>query len=195
MEEQIILGRDETNEAFKQFLSRFDTPAYIRRARGVQVALDQLLDYCRRQRAEWSKMVRLRVGMLHALVGDWSNLRPFVTDDAQLDTLRYLLAVLASPLRSPVEPTTSARALRRALRELCESLEHFNERWRGFLVTVDLSAVNELRDGYNRYYVLEKECAVRSARIARQGFVPMKPLTSEDLAAEFPLLPVPQLRD
>lgn len=195
MEDEVILGRDETNEAFKQFLSRFDVPAYIRRAREVQAALDQLLDYCRRQRAEWSKMVRLRIGMLHALAGDWDNLRPLLADEDQLDILRYLLAALASPLRCPVEPTRSARPLRRALRELCESLEHFNERWRGFLATVDLTTVNELRDGYNRYYVLEKECAVRSARIARQGFVPMKPLTIDDLTTEFPLLPVPRLRD
>jgi hypothetical protein len=195
MEEEIILSRDETNETFKKFLSRFDAPAYIRRARCVQAALEQLHDYCRRQRAEWSKMVRLRIAMLHALAGDWSNLRPFVTDDEQLDTLRYLLAALAAPLRCPVEPTTSARTLRRALRELGESLEHFNQRWRGFLANVDLSAVNEARDGYNRYYVLEKECAVRSARIARQGFVPMQPLTIEELAAEFPLLPVPRFCD
>lgn len=195
MEEEVTLGQDETNEAFKQFLSRFDVPAYIRRARQVQGALDQLLDYCRRQRAEWSNMVRLRIGMLHALAGDWDNLRPLLADEDQLDVLRYLLAALASPLRCPVEPTHSARALRRALLELCESLEHFNQRWRGFLATVDLTAVNELRDGYNRYYVLEKECAVRSARIARQGFVPMKPLTIDDLAAEFPLLPVPLPRD
>jgi len=195
MEDEVTLGRDETNEAFKRFLSRFDVPAYIRRAREVQATLDQLLDYCRRQRAEWSKMVRLRIGILHALAGDWDNLRPLLADDDQLDILRYLLAALASPLRCPVDSTRSLRVLRRALRELCESLEHFNERWRGFLATVDLTAVNELRDGYNRYYVLEKECAVRSARIARQGFVSMNPLTMDDLTAEFPLLLVPRLRD
>ena len=57
---------------------------------------------------------------------------------------------------------------------------------------MDLSAVNELRKGYNRYYVLEKECAVRSARIARQGFAPLPPLTTGDLVAQFPLLPVPR---
>ncbi len=195
MEEEVILGRDENSEMFNQFLSRFDAPAYIRRARGVQAALDQLFNHCRRQRAEWSKMVRLRIGMLHALAGDWSNVRPFLANEEQLDILRYSLAALASPLRAPVEPTNSARVLRRALRELLESLEHFNERWRVFLSNVDLTAVNELRDGYNRYYVLEKECAVRSARIARQGFIPLEPLTIEDVIAELPLLPVPRSRN
>lgn len=195
MEEEIILGRDETSEAFKQFLSRYDAPAYIRRARGVQAALDQLLEQCRRRRAEWLQMVRLRIGILHALSGDWDNLRPFLADEDQLDILRYLLAALASPLRAPVEPTTSPRVLGRALRELHESLERFNQRWRAFLSSVDLTSVNELRDGYNRYYVLEKECAVRSARIARQGFTPLQPLTLDDLVSQFPLLPVPRLHD
>jgi hypothetical protein len=195
MEEEIVLGRDDDNEAFKRFLAQYEAPAYIRRARAVQAALDQLLDHCRRQRAEWLKIVRLRIGMLHALAGEWDNLRPFLADDDQLDILRYFLAALASPLRAPVEPTTSARALRRALRELHESLELFNRRWQAFLASVDLTTVNELRDGYNRYYVLEKECAVRSARVARQGFVRMEPLTIDDLTAEFPLLPLPRLRD
>jgi hypothetical protein len=193
MEEEITLGRDETSEAFKRFLSQFDAPAYIRRARGVEMALEHLLDHCRRRRAEWLDIVRLRIGMLHALASDWDNLRPFLADEEQVDILRYLLAALASPLRAPVEPTTSARALRRALRELHESLERFNRRWQEFLESVDLSAINELRDGYDRYYVLEKECAVRSARVARQGFTPLPQLTLHDLALQFPLLPVPRL--
>jgi hypothetical protein len=192
--EEINLGRDETDEAFKRYLAQFAAPAYMRRAREVQAAFDQLLAYCRRQRAEWMEIVRLRISMLHALAGDWENLRPFLADDDQLDILRYHLAALASPLRAPVEPTTSARALRRALRELHESLELFNERWRAFLANVDLTAVNELRDGYNRYYVLEKECAVRSSRIARQGFEPLEPLTIDDVSAQLPLLSVPRLR-
>ncbi|HEY7327658.1 MAG TPA: hypothetical protein VH592_08465 [Gemmataceae bacterium] len=193
MEEEIILGRDEASEVFKRFLSQFDAPAYIRRARGVEMALEHLLDHCRRRRAEWLEIVRLRIGMLHALAGDWDNLRRFLADGEQVDILRYLLAALASPLRAPVEATTSTRALRRALQELHESLQRFNRRWKEFLESVDLTAINELREGYNRYYVLEKECAVRSARVARQGFSPLSPLTLDDLAAQFPLLPVPRL--
>jgi hypothetical protein len=192
--EEMNLGRDETDEAFKRFLAQFDTPAYMRRAREVQAAFDQLLGYCRRQRAEWMKIVRLRIGMLYALAGDWENLRPFLADDDQLDILRYHLAALASPLRAPVEPTTYTRSLRRALCELHDSLERFNERWRAFLASMDLTSVNELRDGYNRYYVLEKECALRSPRIARQGFEPLQPLTIDDVSAQLPLLPVPRLR-
>jgi hypothetical protein len=195
MEEEVILGRDESSEAFKRFFSQYDAPAYIRRARGVQAAFEQLLEYCRRRRAEWLEFVRLRIGILHALASDWVNLRPLLADEEQLDILRYHLAALAAPLRAPVAPTTSIRALRRALRELRESLERFNQRWQAFLAGVDLTSITELREDYNRYYVLEKECAVRSARIARHGFTRLQPLTTDDLAAQFPLLPVPRLCD
>ncbi len=81
----------------------------------------------------------------------------------------------------------------RALRELNESLESFNRRWRAFLEGVNLAHVNELREGYNRYYVLEKECALRSPFLARQGFVRMPPATVADIAALLPPLPIPRL--
>ena len=195
MEEEVILGRDDVSEEFKLFISQYDAPAYIRRARGVVAALEQLLARCRHKRDEFFKMVRIRLGILHALSDQWRNLQPLLADDGQLDILRGLYADLKPHLRAHIEPTTSVRVLRRALRELQESLEHSNERWQAYLAAVDLSAINELRDGYNRYYVLEKECAVRSARVARQGFTRLSPLTAADLFAHFPLLPVPRGRD
>ena len=62
------------------------------------------------------------------------------------------------------------------------------------LEETDLTEVNALREGYNRYYLLEKECAVRSARLARQGFRRLEPVTLEELAALLPPLPVPHGR-
>ena len=47
-----------------------------------------------------------------------------------------------------------------------------------FLRDVNLSRVNALRDGYNRYYVLEKECAVHSPQLARQEAVLSRRLPS-----------------
>jgi len=93
-----------------------------------------------------------------------------------------------------IEPTSSSRTLYRALRELTESIERFNRRWRELLQKVDLTKVNELREGYNRYYVLEKECALRSPRLARQGYSPLPPVTVEELRALLPPLAVPELR-
>jgi hypothetical protein len=81
------------------------------------------------------------------------------------------------------------------LRELVSSLERFNTRWQPYIEQVDCRTINELREGYNRYYVLEKACALRSDRLARIGFEPMAPLTVEELAGQLPLLSVPRLAD
>jgi hypothetical protein len=77
---------------------------------------------------------------------------------------------------------------------LQESLQRFNRRWQEFVPKVDLARVNELRNGYNRYYLLEKECAGHSPVLARRGFQRMEPLTTTELCRLFPLLPVPQLQ-
>jgi hypothetical protein len=52
-----------------------------------------------------------------------------------------------------------------------------------------------LRENYNRYYVLEKECATHSASVARQGYRPLAPLMHDELARRIPPLPVPQLKE
>jgi hypothetical protein len=194
MDEFVIPGRSDGLVAAQRIQASYDAPAYVRRARQVQDAFDQLIGRCRLQRDRWLPMVRLRLGLLRELAGDWQALLPWLADVEQVGVLRQLHEDLNPRLRVPVQPTSSARVLRRALRELRESIERFNRRWQEFLPRVDLARVNELRDGYNRYYLLEKECAVRSAALARAGFCRLEPLTSGELAALVPHLPVPLLK-
>jgi hypothetical protein len=189
-----IVGRGAEHHLLKQFEAQYGAPAYVRRARQVEDAWEQVLHRCRRQRDEWLLMVRIRLGLLRGLTGTWDALLPLLADADQVAALRELEAEVQPRLRVPVEPTSSARALRRALRELNDSLERFNRRWTEYLPKVELTQVNELRDGYNRYYLLEKECAVRSIRVARQGFRRLEHATTADLAAALPPLPVPRLR-
>jgi hypothetical protein len=189
-----ILGRSDDQHLFKTFEAQYDAPAYVRRARQVEDAWEQVLQRCRARRDEWLLMVRIRLGLLRGLAGDWEALRPLLADEDQVAVLRRLEAEIEPRLRTPVAVTKSAWALRRALHELNASLERFNDHWRQFLPEVDLSHVNELRDGYNRYYLLEKECAVRSATVARRGFRRLKPATTADVEAALPPLPVPRLR-
>jgi len=191
-DEQAPLSRDEAHEVFKQFASHYDAPAYVRRARQVEDAFNQLLARCRAQRDEWLKMVRVRLGLLRMQAGDWAVLRPWL-DDGQIELLDRLHIELAPRLHVRVEATASGRALRRSLRELAESIARFNRRWTEFLPTVNLAPINALRDGYNRYYLLEKECAIRSPRLARQGFLRLEPLTVVDLEAMLPTLPLPRI--
>jgi hypothetical protein len=188
-----IPGREEGN-LVQRFVAHYDAPAYVRRARRVHDAYEALLQRCRRKRDEWLCMTRIRIGLLHMLAGEWGALLPWLADPEQVQILRQLHATLEPQLRHQVERTTSARLLRRGLRELNESITLFNRRWETFLPTVDLTHVNELRDGYNRYYLLEKECAMRSARLARQGFSRLDPVTLAELAGVLPTLPVPQLK-
>jgi hypothetical protein len=185
----------DDDRLLKQLMGYFDVPAYVRRARRVDEALEELLVFCRAKRSEWLAIVRIRLGILLALAGDWSALRPFVVDDRQSEILAEMHGEFRPLLRAQVKTTNSPRLLRRALGELCLSLEKFNRRWQEFLGEIDLSAVNDARDGYNRYYVLEKECAVRSEAAARHGFRRLEPMTVEHLAAMLPELPVPQLAD
>ena len=166
-------------------------PAFIRRAQNVQAAWDLVVDRCRRQRDKWLGMVRTRLGMLRALAGEWPVLASLVREGSDLELLARLEKDLRPVLRYPAEPTTSARRLRAALKELIASLEYFNQRWQEYLAAIDLTEVNRLREDYNRYYVLEKECAVRSAAIARQGFQRLPPVAVGDLAKLFPPLPQP----
>jgi hypothetical protein len=122
-------------------------------------------------------MVRMHLETLHALAGHGDTLR-LLLQEGEVNALEILHSELNPRPRSEVAPTTSMRSLRRALGKLAESIERFNRRWLAYLPSVDLSAV------------LEKECAVRSSRLAQQGFRPLKPLTLEDLQALLPPLPV-----
>ena len=194
MDDLTVLGRDDDRHALQKFLAQYDAPAYVRRAVNVEGALEEIRARCRRQRDQWLAMARTRLAILRALAGDWTALGPCLQDESQLDVLRFLEAELFPSLRATIAPTTSTRVLRRALSELCDSLNRFNRRWPAFLQAQDLRKLNELREDYNRYYILEKECAVRSARLARQGFHKLPPLNVDDLLKFFPPLPVPALR-
>jgi hypothetical protein len=176
LEEIPILARSDNDRVVRRVLGHYDAPAFIRRARRVQEALDSLLVSCRQQREQWLRMPRLHLGVLKGLASDWHRLRPWLIDDDQL----VLLGELETEL---------------TLRALTESLETFNRRWLKFLATIDLTSVNEARDGYNRYYLLEKECAMRSVRLARQGFKRLESLTIGELMTMLPILPIPKLID
>jgi hypothetical protein len=183
-----IPSRDEGSQVFEDVLAHYDAPAYVRRARRVEAAYEDLLARCRQQRDEWLALVRVRLGTLRALAGSWEALAPYL-EGGETRTLEGLYADLAPRLRVPVAPTSSARALRTALQELCESLERFNRRWLEFVRGLDLGALNAERADYNRYFLLEKECALRLPHVARFGYKPLEPLTAHDLLALFPALP------
>lgn len=183
---------EEDRRILQEIAGRAGAPAFIRRAKLVETTWVALLDHCARTRLEKLAFVRLRIGQLHALAGTWDALRSFVPDATDLARLKNLHDELAPSLRVPLEATTSRRVLRSAAEDLVEVMEMFNARWKRWLAKVDLKAVNQAREAYNRHYVLEKECAVGSARVARMHFVKLTPMTLDDVSAHFPLLVLPR---
>jgi hypothetical protein len=194
MDELSIQSSCENRWAVQRVLGYFDGPAFVRRALRVREALEHLLERCRQERDQRLTMPRLRLGVLRALAGDWHRLGPLLANENQIGLLKELEKELAPRLRVPVEPTSAEQKLRRALQDLQESLEYFNGQWITYLAKVDRTGVNEAREGYNRYYLLEKECAMGSPRLARQGFQRMAPFTLDDLISLLPTLFVPELR-
>jgi hypothetical protein len=80
-------------------------------------------------------------------------------------------------------------------RDLITAVHRFNQRWSQYLDRLNLDPVNLVIDHYNRYYLIEKECAMGSARLAARFFTPLSRLTREHLLREHPLLPLPELID
>ena len=181
----------DERKIFGQFLGQYGGPAFARRARDVQFTYDALIDACRRQRDEWLTFVRLSLGTLFALAGSSSALAALVESDERLRILEALRDELQPSLRVPPSPTANVRTLRNALAELHDAIGRFNERWQTFIANLDLGNINQLRDRYNRFYLLEKECALGSSRLARQGFQKLQPLTPDDILKIMPLLPAP----
>ncbi|MCA9048503.1 MAG: hypothetical protein KDA89_07230 [Planctomycetaceae bacterium] len=175
---------------FQQIIMTFDTPAFMRRARDVEAEWNAVLMQCEKERDRLLKVSPRRA--LKNLIGCGALLTVFTADDAQ-----YLLA-LADTWQietSPNQPTSVLNAATvRNVEALVAAFNRFNERWLSYLRTVDLSEVNRLRDGYNRFYVLEKECAVGSPGVARMGFEPLQPAAVEDLLERFPPLRIPAAR-
>jgi hypothetical protein len=169
-------------------LGLFDAPAFVRRGSDLEYALKSLHLRLGRERGARLDMVRVRLRQ-------WASVA--TGPDDWRDVLTGPVAPLwdlagAEPAAWTGQPA-NARRRRAAASDLVASVARFNRRWSEFLDGLTLDKVNQKIDHYNRYYVLEKECVVGSARLAARNFVPKPRLTAESLRSEYPLLPEPGL--
>jgi hypothetical protein len=171
-----------------QLMVAYGGMAFMRRGHRAEQAFEVLVQRLKKQREEMLGMVRLRLATLTALIGGkWERLESFLSPhDAQ--QLRELEADLRPQLQAPLEPATSDRPVRRVLEELKESVTRFNRRWAEALTQADCTEVNRRRDEYNRNYLIEKECAIGSALLAKREFRKLEPLSAKDLQSIVPLL-------
>jgi hypothetical protein len=173
----------------KEMMGLFDTPAFARRGQDLEITLRRLHDRCRKARAELLDMVQLRLRQWSRAVtrpGEWS---PVFT--SSIEPLWPL--ALAEPPRWAESPAPIRRQ-RIIAGDLITAVLRFNRRWPRFLDQLNLEPVNTVIDQYNRYYVLEKECVLGSARLAARHFQPVPLLSTSTLLNDHPLLPVPELR-
>ena len=101
----------------------------------------------------------------------------------------------AEPPQWAPSPALDHRRSRSAPATSIAAVVRFNRRWTAFVESMNLGPANTVIDHYNRYYVLEKECVMGSARLAARFFTPIALLSPERLLLDHPLLPVPGLVD
>lgn len=187
-----MLDYEGSRHEFLKFLAEFgEEPSFLARARAVQDAEEWLLRECAAKYGDLMRWPKLRLAMLAAQVGgDWARLTPLLFDSesvVELETLR--LRWENEKDRQPEWFVSDKEALKRFL----ASAERFNRGWQRFLNGLDLEPVNRLRRDYNRFYVLEKECAFGNEKVA-ENFEPLELIDLAYLQERFPLLIVPNLK-
>lgn len=174
--------------ARQRMMAAFDDPAFIRRHRRVEWQWQRLLQSCQSRRERLLEVPRLRLAQLNARSGELNRLSPWLSKETIYE-LQLLLTAWQPQLRKPVPVAKKRTELKRPLDDLQASFERFNRRWQEFLEQLDLSEINQSRADYNEFYLIEKECALGSAKLAREGFEPLSPVGIEALFECFPLLP------
>lgn len=172
----------------RQLLGMFGLPAFARRGQELDSALLRLHTRCGQQRAERLDMVHLRLRQWAAAVEGPDAWRGVF--DAPLE---WLWEQANAPAPVWGRALVSGRRRRRRIGgDLQQSVARFNRRWDAFLSGIQLDVINTLVDHYNRYYLLEKECVLRSSRLAARLYTPRPHITVAILRERYPLLPVPQ---
>lgn len=166
-------------------------PAFVRRGQDVEDAFNRLHSHCRRVRTDMLEMVHLRLRQWAAVASgpdDWA------------DRFDRPVAPLWSLANAPTEPLwadrpASARRRRAVAHDLIASMARFNRRWSRHVEELNLDSINVLIDGYNRYYLIEKELLIGSARLAARLFRVYPSVTVEHVFERHPPLPVLHARN
>lgn len=168
-----------------------EEPAFVRRARSVTDATDELFRHCDAHREELLRWPRIHLAALaDRTQQDWSRLSRFLADDE----MAGIFSALYQQWEPPTRPSASwASTDRQLLVAFLESAERFNRNWERFLEQLNLDQLNQLRRNYNEYYPIEKACAFGSEHAARE-FVPLEMVTIEQLRSLFPPLLLPELK-
>lgn len=174
-------------------LGQFDAPAFIRRAKSVEMDTETLFHKCKKHRNGWLHQPQRAFHAIKSRVGgtppDWQRLLAWSKQPEQIAYLRDLDPFLEPALRFPPKPSRWFWGISQEIEILRKQIKGFNQAWLEWVQELDLSEINNARDGYNKWYLLEKECSILSCAVASQGFVPLTLLTPGDILSWFPLIP------
>jgi hypothetical protein len=189
-DESLTTTAGDVDVEVKEMIGLFDVPSFARRGRELEDILYRLEERCRRARVERLDMVRVRLRQwTRSVTGPGSWTRVFTT------SIESLWPLTEADPPQWAEVPASLRKQFEIARDLIAAVQRFNGRWVQFLDGMKLEATNSVIDQYNRYYVMEKECVMGSARLAARFFTPVPSITRERLLRDHPLLPVPELLD
>jgi len=185
-EDNALLAADE-EPLLRQLLGRYDVPAYVRRGLRVEAAIRH---FFAQAEAHYRTVAEPLVASARALARLVPGPPAFAQALAAPETAGELEALLQRlAVRLPWGARRASQfAIRGAARQLAEAIDRFNRRWLETVQMLDYAAVNREIEGYNRYYLLEKECALRSRHVAARGFRPLRPIDPPTVLARYPLL-------
>jgi hypothetical protein len=187
-DESLTTTVGDVESEIKEMIGLFDAPSFARRGQELEDTLRRMAERCRRARVERLDMVHVRLRQwARSVTGPSAWVGVFSTSIEPLWPLSE-----AEPPRWAETPVSLRRQIEIA-RDLVAAVARFNDRWLQFLDGLKLDAANAVIDQYNRYYVLEKECVMGSARLAARFFTPVPILTRDQLLHDHRLLPVPDL--
>jgi hypothetical protein len=158
-------------------------PAFVRRANALEEAVTILHDRIRSERLRRVRFLHAAARELEASRRAGAALPPGISvalDEITGEGTRFRPGPPAPAVPSPRRSAMLMRRLRRRISE-------FNERWSAYLAAVSLDEVRSPQTGYNRWYPLEREFALRGVRMP---FTPVRLLDREDLIRMHPGLPV-----
>lgn len=183
---------DEARAAMRLFAAA-EVPAYLRRAWAVEQAAQDLAADCRRRSELLTAELRRRLADLALAVKGWADLESHLVE-GQYQLIEAAAKALDLGARFGGLADWPPWWLRRQLRKVVAHARRYNQEWPAVVEKLDLSAANTARERFNDYYIIEKECALKSSAVARQGFVPLPPLTREDVLRWFPVLEMPRVK-
>lgn len=178
-----------TDTEMKELLGLYDVPAFARRGQDLEYALARLGQRCRRERSAMREMVVVRLRQWAAVASG-----PATASEVFATPIDPLWPSCDAPPPAWADREAPRRRLRIVGRDLVASVARFNARWARFLDEWNDEPINRLIDQYNRYYVLEKECSLGSARLAARHFVSKPRVSPASLLAAYPPLPLPELK-